>query len=1250
MTDPRIRYDILAKAEGEQDVLGLAAALEKVDDSLDPTVAARAQQLATELRQLGQQKAAVDTFVTLKRETQDAKTALDQAQLAAQKLGRELAGVEAPTRAQTGQMQKLRDAVQAAKEQLQQKTQQLDVSRAALTQMGVSTEQVAGKERELRDALQSTRTEVAQLGQQAQAITGFKTLAAETETAAKRFRDADAAVEAFRRELGNSSELTAQEQRQLQRLSEAARQAQLAYQQASQAQAQAATALRQQGIDTDRLVAAQSRLPSQLTATAAAARTAAAGHREQDAAATKLSSTVSQLSGQLRTLQNIALAATGGTIIGSLASEIGETADAYNNLAARIKIAAGANGDFQAAFEGVFDIAQRTGTAVEDVGGLVVKLLQNGREMNLAQADALQLAETVSQALQISGASAQEAGASVTQFAQAIASGKLQGDELKSLLENAPRLTKALADGLGVTIGQLRELGMAGALTSQQVVAALRGQSSALQAEFDQLPPTIGRSLQRLSNEWTRYVGEVDKANGVSSAAAKAIGLLTDNLETLGTLLWAAGKAATAYAAIRLAGAFIETATAARAATAAVAANTSATIANAAAQQSAAGAAVSGAAAAGRLAGMLGTLKTLSLLGVVTNIETIGTALGEGAAKWMGYGKAIEQVEIAMKADEQAARANAAAQAEATQRVQAAADAAFGLSAKVKTLVGDFDAAIKKGDTVPEAMAKIAKSMDFSNVSGIETAITTLDALEVKGKVTGDQLRVSLSSALKDVDLVTFRTQAMAAFDDSEQGARRLEIVIDAIAQQSLARAGTSLRELQTGFSAASTSAINDIDILVETLDKIGPSTAEASQALAKAIDKATEAANTEKALKAVEDRIKSFGKEGKLAGEQVAKALEEVKKKADELKPGVNSLSEALRTFGLKTRTELQQTASQYASAWQQIKGSTEVSLADQIKAFGEYREAAIAANKGIEPSQVAVDRKIMEMRANVAGLGDAFKAAMDKAATATQNAADKLAAANKAYQQLLQSDPGRMVGGSGGGTLDDGSDTATRNAGVVSNGGKPASAGTTNADGSVVYDSQGFATVGGQRITQKIQIVNPRESDGVGMAGSDPNNPRNNPANWTFDNAAWIRAGRPMELRGGKFHADQFWKYTGPNDYAKSEQAAANQSGMSVPEYRRTAANAARNAGMSVTDFNAEVVAGKRRANGETIEQAAPTGTGSSGSTAQSRVTETTVERRVIELKLPNGISYDVAAADAASYDNLLAFFEEFKKATGS
>ncbi|WP_164964314.1 tape measure protein [Rubrivivax sp. JA1026] len=1061
-----------AASEGFRRDLGeTAAALKQVDQSLDPAVATRAQKLTNELRELGAQKGALDTFVGLKRETQEAKVALDQAQAAAQKLGRELAGVATPTQSQAAAMQKLRDAVQAAKEQLQQKTQQLDVSRAALTQMGVSTEQVAGKERQLRDALQGVRTEVSQLGQQAQAITGFKALAAETDTAAKRFREADAAVEAFRRELGDTNDITTLQQRQLQRLSEAARQAQIAFQQAAQTQAQAATALRQQGIDTDRLVTAQSRLPSQLTATAAAARAAAAGHREQSAAASTLSTTMSQLTGQLRTLQNIALAATGGTIIGSLAADVGETADAYSNLAARIKIATGASGDFEAAFSGVFDIAQRTGVAVESVGGLVVKLLQNGREMNLAQADALQLAETVSQALQISGASAQEAGASVTQFAQAIASGRLQGDELRSLLENAPRLAKALADGLGVSIGQLRELGSAGALTAQQVVAALQGQSAALQAEFDQLPPTVGRALERLSNEWIRYVGEVDKANGISSAAASAIGLLAENLETLGTLLWAAGKAAAAYTALRLAGAFLETATAARAATVAVAANTTATIANAAAQQGAAAAAGASAAAAGRLAGVLSTLKTLSLIGVVTNLETIGTALGEGIAKLQGYDQALEDLERSMKADEAAARANAAAQAELAQQAQRAADASFGLSAEAKKIVADFDGMRAKGDSVAEAMGKVAKSLDLSDVSGIQTAITALDALEVKGKVTGDQIRVSLAGALKGVDLVGFQTLALAAFDGSEQGARRLAVAIDAIAQESLQRAGTSLQELQTGFSAASTSAINDVDVLAQTLEKMGNTSAEAGNALARAIDKATEAAKTEKTLKAVEDRIKSFGKEGKLAGEQVAEALTKVQKKADELKPGINGLSEALRTFGLKTRAELTQTADQYAAAWKQIKGSTEVSLSDQIKAFQQYRDAAIAANKGIEPYQVALERKILESKAAVAGLGDAFKSAMDKAGAATQGLTDKLSEAQKAYDELLKSDPSRLVGGDGlAGFGDDG-----RNAGVVSNNGGTASGGSTNAGGDVSYDKNGFAIVGGQRFTGSVNFPPP-------------------------------------------------------------------------------------------------------------------------------------------------------------------------------
>lgn len=67
-------------------------------------------------------------------------------------------------------------------------------------------------------------------------------------------------------------------------------------------------------------------------------------------------------------------------------------------------------------------------------------------------------------------------------------------------------------------------------------------------------------------------------------------------------------------------------------------------------------------------------------MGVLTNLREIGTAIGEGIAKWAGHGKAIESAESAAKAEEEATRANAAAKAALAQQMQIAADHALGLS------------------------------------------------------------------------------------------------------------------------------------------------------------------------------------------------------------------------------------------------------------------------------------------------------------------------------------------------------------------------------------------------------------------------------------------------------------------------------------------------------------------------------------------------------------------------------------------
>lgn len=723
--------------------------------------------------------------------------------------------------------------------------------------------------------------------------------------------------------------------------------------------------------------AAERQLADTIKATAAAARASASA---QVQSLTPVSQAVQTLTGQLSTLRNVAGVALGGTLVGSLARDVAATADAYNNLAARIRIVTGEGAAFDQAFSGVFDVAQRTGAAVEEVGALFTKLATAGKQLNLSNADALALTESITQATALSGANAQGATAAITQFSQAIASGVLRGEELNSILEQSPRLARALADGLGVTTGELRKLGEAGTLTGERVILALQGQSRALQAEFNQLPPTVGRAISALSNAWTVYVGEVDKATGASSTAAAAITTLAANLDSVGAVLYSVGKAAAAYTALRLAQSFIEGATAARAAAAATAvattattAHTAATAANTAAQSANAAAIGATAASAGRFAAVLSTVKTFALIGVLTNLREIGTAIGEGAARFMGYGKAIEAAERAMAADEAATRANAAAKAELAQKTELAAEKAFGLTDQSRKLVGEFVSVTSKGGDAATALDKVSKALELGSLSGVQAAGIALDDLARKGLVSGAAIRDALAGALKNEDLGVFRVNALAAFDASENGARRLKAALDAIATESLRRAGTSLGELTSGFSAGAIAAANDVDALAQTLQELKITGDDAGRALAGALDKALSAASTERAVKAVEERFEALGKQGLITGDQLAAGLDKAKQKADELRPGVNSLAEALRAFGLQTREELQATADRLGTAYQAISGSVQVSLADQRKAFELYAAAAIAANGGVESSAVKVARAMLETREAALGAGKA-------------------------------------------------------------------------------------------------------------------------------------------------------------------------------------------------------------------------------------------------------------------------------------
>jgi tape measure domain-containing protein len=1003
----RIRYDIEATTTGAANVERLANEFDKLDGAVDPQLAARAREVSTELRNLGDQRKAIDTFFELKTKTESARNSLTQAQTAAQAFARELAQSDAPTRAQAGKLEKLRDAVNSANTEFQEQTKKLAGARASLEQYGLSVTGLGTRSSEVNKEIGGLVAEVDKLSNTAKGAGGFGTLIRDTDTARARMEAAAQAADSFRTSISQSGPPTAAQAAQLRTLQAAAEKARVDFDTLQTSVVDQAGALRRAGVNTEALTVQARALGNAERATAADVRAASAAYTQQGQAAnaaaeqqTRSASTVREglqgIAGQLRGLQTLAGAALGGQLLAGTLGDVARTADAYSNLRARISLVTGEGAALQQTFQGVFDVAQRTNSRLESTGELFTRIATAGKAIGLSTQGALALTETVNQAIQVSGTSAEASDAAITQLIQGLQSGVLRGEEFNSVMEQAPRLAKALADGLGVTTGELRKQAEAGRLTSEVVIGALQGQADTVAREFSKLPPTVGRAITNLSTSWTQYIGEVDQANGISSAAASIINALAGNLSTLGNVLLGAGKAAAAYKAIQLAQTFLANAQATQAATvaaerealaksaatvattantAATTANTAAKVANAGAATAAAGAADAAAAGVGRFGALLGALKPFALLAILTNIKDIGTALGEGIAKWAGYGQVIDDAERSMRADAAAAQEAARQTAALAQAKQLAADKALGLNAASQLLVGEFEGVRLKGAAVADALDKVTKSLQLGDTTGIANAAAALDALAVRGQITGDQVRTALAAGLSGADLAIFETQARAAFDGSEQGARRLAAALDSVTIEALRRAGTSVQELQTGFSNTTNSALNDVDTLARSLTQLGARGGEAGRALSGSLNRALDAANTERAVQAVIDRWEQLGRQGLVTGQQLSAGLEQARAKLDEIKPGVSSLDEALRTFGLKTQAQMQQTADTFRSAWEQIRNSTQVGLQDKIRAFEQYRDAATAANKGVVPSEIAVQEEMLRMQRIAAETGSSMR-----------------------------------------------------------------------------------------------------------------------------------------------------------------------------------------------------------------------------------------------------------------------------------
>lgn len=242
------------------------------------------------------------------------------------------------------------------------------------------------------------------------------------------------------------------------------------------------------------------------------------------------------------------------------------TADDMTVLQSRLKLVTGNTNELTYVQQRLFAISQQSRVGFTDLGSTYAQIARATADLGFGQERILGVTESIGQAMAIGGGSAASMNAALIQLSQGLASGTLRGEELNSVMEQTPRLAQAIAQGMGVSLGQLRALGQDGKLTAQQVIEALEKAAPALRREFEQVTPTISGAFTTLKNSSALFISEFDKATGssrglsgaltsVAGAVSSLAGSITSNQAAWNTIAsLAAGAAAVGALALGWAG------------------------------------------------------------------------------------------------------------------------------------------------------------------------------------------------------------------------------------------------------------------------------------------------------------------------------------------------------------------------------------------------------------------------------------------------------------------------------------------------------------------------------------------------------------------------------------------------------------------------------------------------------------------------------------------------------------------------
>ena len=159
--------------------------------------------------------------------------------------------------------------------------------------------------------------------------------------------------------------------------------------------------------------------------------------------------------------------------------------------------------------EVIYQSAQRARGAYSDTIAVVAKLGLMAKDSFTSNEETVAFAELMNKSFKVGGAGAQEQSAAMYQLTQAMASGRLQGDEFRSIMENAPMLAQAIADYAGVSMGKLREMSSEGLISSNMIKSAMFSAADDINKKFAEMPVTFAETMQKIKNYATQTFEKV---------------------------------------------------------------------------------------------------------------------------------------------------------------------------------------------------------------------------------------------------------------------------------------------------------------------------------------------------------------------------------------------------------------------------------------------------------------------------------------------------------------------------------------------------------------------------------------------------------------------------------------------------------------------------------------------------------------------------------------------------------------------